>query len=465
MRPSRTNLAPVITLLSPSPAASRKAQEILGSVFGLQEEQHVDFLLEDAPTTSTTTSRSKDPLNAKFQSPLLPATMSKQHWDSVASKCPTSGAVIHCLAIGNGNSRNDSSEPSSNTYTSSGAFELLGITGTGTSTSTDTPSVEDSTNDTRADTSATASIASARRLLSSHFPNSLFSFKLRHWMQRPITADALLKRHQGLPVLDLNLDLDASAGSGAAAGNDEGGSSSSSSNNNIRLKEVAFTIYDDAVYEDGSTVQSQLSQSSLLRPVTGVYEWPNNDHSHSRSAVPGVCLRPLPAAKRDLRGSSRPVVLAFHCDSVDQILEEYQARLVDSHSKNDAESPAIHFSKIGYTGQKRGQLRLQATNHNSGNNKNSLINYLPGLDIRWCESTKPMSMFNEAQESLLASSLLELQSTNVLKATGSQEPGLEDERIGSSDCWTEVRTMVRNPRGFVSGKGPKIATAPPSYPE
>lgn len=384
MRPTRPLVSPVITLLSPSPSASRRAQEILGNVFGLQE-------VEDRSSSGS----AEDELNAKMQSPL--SAISSMNWDSVVSQCPNSGALVHWLS------------PDNATDARKGSFSLLGVTN-------------------RANKDDCSK--SARRILASHFPNSILTLRLRHFLQRPITVDALLKRHQGLPVLDLPTVEESPSAKDTPT----------SSNNGPRLKEVAFTIYDDAVYEDGSSVFSKLSQSALLRPVTGLYGYGREN---------GIRLRPLPAAQQDLKRSPRPLVLTFHTENLEEISSNSSASTIEEGS--------IQFSKIGFTGQGNGQLRVQVASGST--------NPLNGLDVRWCEQVKPTSVFPEAQESLLASSLPELQSADVLKSTGKSEPGAEDARIGSSDCWVEVRTMVKNPRGFVSSKRPKVATAPPSYPE
>lgn len=390
MRSTRRTLSPVVTLLSPSPAASRRAQELLGSIFGLGDvslDQHVIH--------------NNDVLNAKFRS-----SLGALNWDSVASRCPKSGSLIHWLSIEN--ATNDQ-----------GSFSLLGVS--------------------RMETKdANHPIEESRALMASNFPSSVLSLKLRNFLKRPITSDTLLRRHQGLPVLDLPQGEASTSKSNISEGGKDLAKGSF-------LKEVAFTVYDDALYEDGSTVLAQLSQSALSRPVTGVYEWPTNG---SR-----VCLRPLPAAETDLKGSAKPLVLTFHCGSLEQAMEQQSA------NNNISSQTQFTLSKIGYTGKGNGQLRIQAAA--SSNN----VNPLNGLDVRWCERTKPTSMFTEAQESLLASSLPELQSANVLKASGKDQPGEDDARIGSSDCWVEVRTMVQNPRGFAPSRKSRVASAPPSYPE
>jgi hypothetical protein len=268
-----------------------------------------------------------------------------------------------------------------------------------------------------------------------------------------MTADALLSKHQGLPILCLpttNKDHE-----------HQQQNKSLSKSTGGRLKEIAFTTYDDAVHENGQTVMTRLSSSSLPRLVTGLYQ------------CQGVHLRPLPAAQQDLKGNARSVVLTFYCDDVEERLEQLIQTNEENNNNNSNDSTTFvqyRFGKIGFTGQGRGQVRVEAHSHNNHNTTNDnksqtqSINFLPGLDVRWCESTKPTSMFNEAHEAMLASSLNELQSTNVLGG-GKHNNNNDDERIGAADCWVEVRNMVKNPKGFLPRKGQRIATAPPSYPE
>ncbi|CAB9520204.1 expressed unknown protein [Seminavis robusta] len=411
---------PVVTLLSPSPSASRRAQEILGSVFGLEQA-------EDDAFSASTGQEQQDDLNDRFASSLGSAV--SMQWDSVVSECPTSGTLLHWLAVDNDNKKE----------IQGGSFSLLGITTSTTSTTTNT-----TTNNTCSKITDNHPISSeTRSIINSHLPSQLMPLRLRHLFNRQITSEALLSRHQGLPILELDSH---SSGSPSA-------SASTSTTDSNYLKEVAFTMYDDATYEDGSSVLDKLA--NLHRPVTGVYQFP----THSQA----LCMRPLPAAKQDLRGP--PLVLTFHCQDVQEQIVHVQ----NSHNDNHNNSFNVQWAKIGFRGHMSGgQLRFLATSK-----ENSHFPLLSGLDIRWCDATNQSSVFHEAQEALLASSLPELQSTNVLKGTGKQQAGAEDQRIGSSDCWVEVRTMVQNPRGFMananntgSGSGkPKVATAPPSYPE
>jgi len=486
MKPTLMKLSPVITLLSTNPAASKRAQDILGSLFGMVKcrcNNNNDNNNDDYDAA-------RDALDATLDSSFLPRTTNNSmKWNSVASKCPNSGAILHWLAISSSSSSDASEQQQQQQKALNGTFELLSITST-ISTTSDNNKNETTGQDNNSSNS-NKSIQRARQVLAEHFPTSLFSFQLRYWAGRPMTADSLLKNNQGLPVLDVDEHYNVSGNNNTTyiatqnnTNNDDGGGNNnnirSSDNSSGRLKEVAFTFYDDAIYPDGTDLMTKLSLlPNLSRPVTGVYEWPNNNsngnnnnNQQQNASSTGVCLRPLPTAHRDFQASSRSIVLSFHCDSV----EEQQQQL---ENNSDDTKENIHWSKIGFTGlhQKRGQLRLHAV---SNNNNNNIIDYLPGLDIRWCEALQPSSMFNEAQEALLASSLMELQSPNVLlkqkkeggTATITSTPGKQD----NSDCWVEVRTMMQNPRGFwgnsgrrgrssSSSGGPRVATAPPSYPE
>eukprot|EP00980_Cylindrotheca_fusiformis_P018943 scaffold6331_cov195-Cylindrotheca_fusiformis.AAC.7 len=171
------------------------------------------------------------------------------------------------------------------------------------------------------------------------------------------------------------------------------------------LKEVAVPFFDFAEYKDGSTFFSHFSEAR--RPVFGVYQWGDS----------GTRIRPLPTASEDRR--LPPPSLIFHNKDLSQIKE----------------TAGVEVAKIGYGGNKIGQLMLQHED-------------LLGLDIRLCSSADVTSAFCEAQDSLLAGSLNELQSTNTLLAAG--EEGKDDERIGEADCWVEVRANLKSPSGYLT---------------
>jgi hypothetical protein len=84
--------SPVITLLSPSPVASRKAQSVLSALCSL----------EDVPLNKNQSSEN-DELDEAFQSSIPGFSRS---WDSVASRSPNSGAMILFCSMQNANNSN-----------------------------------------------------------------------------------------------------------------------------------------------------------------------------------------------------------------------------------------------------------------------------------------------------------------------------------------------------------------------
>jgi hypothetical protein len=225
------------------------------------------------------------------------------------------------------------------------------------------------------------------------------------------SASHLLQFNRGMPILELD-----------AQETDE----ISCTTANGDLKEVVIPSFSSDTDANGRTLLEHLQ--NLPRPVPGLYQTSS-----------GLCIRTLPTAKEDRHLS--PPSLIFQAET---------ATLDSAINLNNSDSD-FHAFRIGYTGcgSKR-QVLLRNANKKSNS-----------IDIRLCPATKPISMFAEAQESLLASSLEELQSQRVLAQNSAQE--IEDPNINKMDCWVEFRANMKNPSGFFprkSSDGPKIAKAP-----
>ncbi|KAL7536820.1 hypothetical protein ACHAXR_007416, partial [Thalassiosira sp. AJA248-18] len=189
------------------------------------------------------------------------------------------------------------------------------------------------------------------------------------------------------------------------------------------LRELALPYFPQV-----SSLQTKLSKSSLLRPLPGLYQCPivtngSNDTTRKNTTDnPGLIFRPIPAAQEDLRLS--PPSLVFQCKS----LKEAQ-KLVE-------EKLGGRTFKIGWRGH--GQLGSLIVSHP----------LLYGLDLRICEAAGNewvlSSSFDEAQESLLAGSLEELQSSHVVsdgKSDGVEKSSITvDTKSGDGDCWVEFRS-------------------------
>mmetsp|Transcript_471 Transcript_471/g.1054 ORF Transcript_471/g.1054 Transcript_471/m.1054 type:complete len:403 (+) Transcript_471:178-1386(+) len=383
---SRQLKAPIITILSPCLAASEKAVSLLALLGNMNK----------IPLVSEDPSTSDEALNNAFKS-FIPGL--SHSWDSIGARCPTSGSIIHFFSFNNlGASKQNDDRNSQKT-----PFALLGITDVCNSIGND---------EHRGDAEVDASIIHFRNLLASRISkgatmqNALLNLKCL--ISGNFTTKDLLKdiSRDGLPFLSIperfsNEDRPApQMNSGAMVLNSP----------SPFLKEIVVPHFDYATYIDGSTLMSRLSLSSTKRPAVGVYEWPNST----------TCIRPLPTAAEDQRLPSPSLI--FHCESHDEAIRirEYGFR----------------EARIGYSGlgPDHGQVML-------------LHEDLKGLDVRYCPRTTISSTFSEAQESLLAGSLHELQSTNILTSGG--KTGKNDERIGNGDCWVEVRASLKQPSKYL----------------
>lgn len=390
MKRSTCLRSPVVSLFSSSAASSRLAQEVLRNLFPTIEPS--SLLRQD------------DELDDELDQALKLPGLSRR-WDSVASKCVSSGTIFHFLSL----TSNGSDVASTNENRTGGHLSLLGVTNSQTRKQSDADSVQES-----------------RRLIASHVCTEdgryLRSLRLivKHAAGRHISVSDIIGFGAGLPLLYLPMNDDLSSIEPKSPRQPAG------------LKEIAIPHYDDGKFPDGQTLLSMLGSSTLHRPAVGLYQWPNH----------GVAIRPLPSAKED-RILPAPS-LVFYCEDLDQA--------ADTLSTLGAVS-----AKIGYNGlQNSGQLMVSHPN-------------LLGLDIRLTDSTDYTSSYPEAQEALLASSLAELQNANVLLEGGKENKATRaqmDERVNAGDCWVEFRANMKRPLGFVNprvksgGRVRRIAKAP-----
>eukprot|EP00523_Entomoneis_sp_CCMP467_P016934 CAMPEP_0168786834 /NCGR_PEP_ID=MMETSP0725-20121227/11485_1 /TAXON_ID=265536 /ORGANISM="Amphiprora sp., Strain CCMP467" /LENGTH=378 /DNA_ID=CAMNT_0008837013 /DNA_START=35 /DNA_END=1171 /DNA_ORIENTATION=+ len=196
------------------------------------------------------------------------------------------------------------------------------------------------------------------------------------------------------------------------------------------LKEIALPFFIDDNRDDHNDdgLMEKLGRSRVRRPRPGLFQFPSPSQ---------LTLRPLPAAFEDRTLS--PASLIFHCDSVAEWEEDVASGIGDD---------TLRTAVVGRTGCDKGQLLVRSTDHVGA-----------GVDIRVCENKSQSPVFAEAQESLLAASLPDLQSNRVLHGA----KGKEDPKTEKMDCWTEFRANVRNPRGYFNLKGrgsQKTARAP-----
>ena len=196
-----------------------------------------------------------------------------------------------------------------------------------------------------------------------------------------------------------------------------------------RLKEVVIPFFTSSTDPMIQSIGGRFSLSALKRPqssspgrsIVGVYEWPTVG-----CGIKPLLFRPIPAARNDM---SLPYPsLIFHCDSLEE-----QASNFDN------------VAKVGFSGG------IQS--HRTRASSQIIVQHrdLQGLDLRFCDSETIPLGFAEAQDALFASSLAELQNTNVM-AEGSKGHEKSDPMTNVGDCWVEFRAHMKHPGGFLGTK-------------
>jgi len=393
--------APVISILSPSFTASKKAISLISALGNLEQ---FCVVTDDIPVSPEKT------LNETFKSSIPKLSRS---WHSVGSRCPVSGSIIHFCSVGD-----DLNVPEANREQNRRpkSFALLGIT-----------DIDDS--DLNDGSKVDVAIRKFRELLASRLNEApavnRTILNLKCILNGNVTAKDLLKdvSHDGLPLLSPPKGLTVARSSVSLRKDlDERKDQLPFT----FLKEIVVPHFDYAEYCDGSTLLSNLSLARTNRPAIGVFEWPNSS----------TCIRPLPTASED-RNLPSPSLI-FHCES-----PEDTTKIKDF---------GFHEARIGYNGLGHGHGQVMLLHKD-----------LMGLDVRYCPRTTVSSAFSEAQDSLLAGSLEELQSTNVL--VSSSDEARSDMRIGNGDCWVEVRANLKRPgtlwqRSKTSSRKQRIAKIP-----
>ena len=335
---------------------------------------------------------------------LLPS-FGKRRWDSVASRCQSSGAALHFLSL--------SSERHCDAVMASGKEEIKqtrpeGEAGLSLLSITQGSEVQGE--------NLQASILQSRQSLAQHIEKlgKMVSLKLvmKNLLGQIISSYNVLSSE--MPLLEL------SNGSVQTKCKFQRNELHTKTQHHPFLREISLPFNDNLVDSNGFTLPSIFSNSSLSRPLVGLYQWPTFDNN-------GLVFRPLPAAEHDLK--LPPPSLIFQCESLE---------VADSLVEKVGASTA----RVGFSGcSRKGQLMVKHEN-------------LTGLDIRFCEGKGFSSSFAEAQESLFAGSFDDLQSSDVM-SEGKQEnnDGIivstrSDAMNGLGDCWMEFRSNMKRPSGF-----------------
>lgn len=351
-------------------------------------------------------------------------------WDSIASRCPTSGAIVHFLSL----KKTESTVEDSKREISGTNLSLLAITA---GIKEEENENLDSGVDDAIHWEAMASVMKSRQILASHFEhtfgNGMYATAqvLRlialQMANRPLNPSHLLGWSHGLPLLQFPPRSNRS--------------NFASKDQTVQcqkgLREIVLPHFHDAYYDNGLTLPLCLSQSNaFLRPLVGLYQWPKSNDAEENKG--GIILRPLPAADKDMHLS--PPSLVFGCSNLDSVAEVINGL-------------GARSTPVGFSGRQGRHGQLLVTHPT-----------LRGLDMRACESSTLSTAFAEAQESLMAGSIDSLQSVNVLVEGGGDSSHdyhesvtkdskksllADDPLIDKADCWIEFRANAIRPSGYL----------------
>jgi len=440
----------VITLLAKNPSASRRAQSVLQSLLSLEPLELSTKTGDqdnssDTPNSVSLRGIESDDIDKIFS---LNVPGLRKRWDSVASVCPRSGTIFHLISL----SEQDRL-PSTPTTSLSNALtpRTDHPDGKGLALISITPGPSRDSNGAHSSISTpNDAVRDSRRTIASHIDKMNYTpfalackLSFLSSLGRPINASDILGRNNsGLPLIKFPNQHSKMDNSCLKSSSNE---SAMDSNSLFKLKEIVLPHFDDASYDDGKTLLSTFSESNLKRPLIGLYQWPSSLTIGKNGN--GVAIRPLPAAKEDMSLPSPTFV--FYCESLHDAVRTFD------------EAGAL-VAKVGFRGglENSGQLMVQ---HDD----------LKGLDVRICEAKEFSKFFAEAQESLLAGSLDELQNVNVLTEGGNvagsslnMEEGSShtpqtrrtDAMNGLGDCWVEFRANMKHPSGFFKHLKTSFAT-------
>lgn len=360
---------------------------------------------------------------------------SSSSWDSVACACPTSGTVLHFLSYSSAADVTGGTEQST-VNSSNSPLHLIAIHGSHSSISTPREQSDYRTSLINCRRRLAESLfgcgeSNPRSLVSSSFEarlRGILLYVMCNVMGRETKPNWIFP---AIPSTNPMLDFTPFPIDSPGLFIEKEQLHCTTTDGTGKLRELVLPFFPAA-----SSLQSRLSQSSLLRPLPGLYQYSvdlkSDDNAMERKeckTMPGLIVRPLPAAQEDLRLS--PPSLVFQCKSLIEAQTLVEQKLYG------------RTSKIGWRGN--GRLGSLLVTHPS----------TIGLDIRIYESSCDewvlSSSFDESQDSLLAGSLAELQSAHVV-SDGKQKATVEASsagNVGSGDCWVEFRSNMKHPLGFL----------------
>ena len=540
-------LRPVVTLLAESPSSSRRIQGIFSSFFDIKpvdlSSSSIVNQNQKEMTKKTKKTKACDELDSVFR-PFF------NHGFASVASMDRNGTIFHFLSVDDHDPYKDRYSTSTSKADGNGDGGA-GVQGNGSCsisllavTHSETKSKEADADEGQRDQEFLGVIRESRRIIASHIlhENKTLSMATQgmklaamNLVGSKMTPRHLLNSDNDLPLLVFPSesqisDLDSSQGEGERKRKGSLDSiattrTSGSDKTNVKthLREIVIPFFDqDMCPTHNKTLSQTLSQSNLSRPKIGLYQWPSSSSSPSSyesnnninyENKNGIILRPLPIAATDL--TSSPPTFVFQCEDLEVVEENILYKYTnDNHNHEDLAHAQLGANKVGRNSTAPGQIMLFHSDLH-GQEPGAADEAGRGIDLRYCQETTVSQSFAEAQESLMAGSLDDLQNVNVLMegkekiqrlgqqsqshdsaerdvkveswtASGSgsgvrrqeaaaststsahtnanvatSQGGLEndasapsrvDSMNGLGDCWVEFRANMKQPLGFLQGK-------------
>lgn len=458
--------SPVLTFLTVNPGASKRIQKSLSPLLTTSSSQSCSILKEEFDFHND----DNDELNTKFNNSFPFSSFQgrekkqQQSWESSAIRCSSSGTILHFLCLNNLKKEEKSQEMASSSPEEEmiDSMSLISITSSSSSSS------------------LKESVSYSRDFLAKNMVGK-GHHSAKVWFYNIVMGNENIDPNLLFPNSSSGTDLPLFVDTNTCFSNESESKRKDrvsidrcyeSDKDKIGLKEIIlpYNSNDDDEFQDKKDLLSYFTDTNFFdrptqqpvvknkktttttlnlkrksKPILGLYMWPKREDGKNNYRQ-DIAIRPIPASSSDMTLS--PPSLIFHSGSYN--LQNHPIIAKDTFTTAAADQPASSSTiaqKVGFTSsnKKNGQLLLNTSNNHKNKNKNPLLN-LAGVDIRLCESDELSTYFSEAQDSLLAGSLDELQHPNVL-STGEEKVD-EENKIGDGDCWVEFRSNMKNPQGF-----------------
>ena len=391
-----------MTFLSKSPGSSRRAQSLLASLFDAHPASDSAYTCASKSKHAAVTDND-NPFQCQFDGDELDRVLRpfvRNGFHSTAS-VDSSGAIFHFLSL-RPNGGNNDHDNSDNHESSPLPLSILAIT---TASNRDTEAAVTQARQLLArriqqgpshlsgnididtvvnDSEINIHVDNERSNSHGHFQSGLTGLKVmaQHLLGRSITPGLLLSISHDLPFLQLD-GIDDGKGEGKENETDSIPKLSTIMPTKTRLREIVLPYSYDDEYCNGRNFMDVLSNSSLSRPITGLYQlassassslYVSDEQYYDDGHDGGVYIRPLPTAANDMISS--PPTLVFQCESIQHAQSTIaQASSLLSTTTSTTETPMVNSKTNQPSHSQASMLQINRVGSNSNSPGQLLLHH------------------------------------------------------------------------------------------